>query len=70
MTGDDNPQQQGMGWFNMGGMNMGGINIEDLMGGFGGFNMGGGQRRGGGQQRGGQKATYTFSFNGGEGMRF
>ena len=73
LTGDDNPQQQGMGGggFNMGGM---GINIEDLMGGFGfgGGGFGGGQQRRGGQQRGGQRggATYTFTFNGGDGMRF
>ncbi len=48
-------------------MNMGGgfgMNIQDLFAGMGGM---GGM---GGQRQGGQRATYTFTFGGGEGMRF
>ena len=72
MTGDDNPQaQMGGGGFGHGGF---GINMEDIMAGFGGFGGGGfgghhGGQRGGRQQRRGG-ATYTFTFGGGDGMRF
>ena len=50
----------------------GGINIEDLMrqGFFGGHPGGhpGGHHQGG--QQGQRRQTYSFSFDGGEGMRF
>ncbi len=77
MTGEDDPQQQQFqqgGGFpgGFGGFGGGGINIEDLMrSGFFGGHPGGhpGGHQGGrqGQQR---QRTYTFSFGGGNGMRF
>lgn len=71
LTGDDNPQQQ---QFQQGGGfpgGFGGINIEDLMrqGFFGGHPGGHHGGHPGGQQRD-RKQTYTFSFGGGNGMRF
>ena len=83
LTGDDNPQAQQFqqGGFGGGfpGGGFGGINIEDLMRqgffGGGGFPGGhqqqghpGGQRRQQQQQQQGRQ--YTFSFGGGEGVRF
>jgi len=76
MTGDDDPQAQQNQGFPGGGFGFpgGGINIEDLM--RGGFFGGGGGFPGGGHhhqqhQEGGQRQrTYTFSFGGGQGMRF
>ena len=74
MTGDDNPQaQQQGGGFPGGGFGFpgGGINIEDLMrGGF--FGHPGGHPGGhhGGQGGGRKRTTYSFSFGGGDGMRF
>lgn len=48
------------------------MNVEDLLRNFGFGGMGGmggmGGGFGNGQQRG--RTTYTFSFNGGKGMRF
>ena len=78
MTGDENPNQQqfhnGGGFGHPGGFGGFGINIEDLMrGGFFGHpggHPGQGQRQQGQQRRGGGRTTYTFSYGGGEGMRF
>ena len=79
MTGTDDPQaqqQQGFGGGGFGGGGFGGgfggggfggLDIEDLMRqGF--FQQGGQQQRGGGGGGGGQR--HTFSFGGGEGIRF
>ena len=76
-------QQHGFGGgFPGGGFGFEGINIEDLMnqGFFGGGHHGGHQQHGHhghhdhhGHQGGGRRqrqATYTFSFGGGDGMRF
>lgn len=77
MTGDDNPQaQQGYGGgFPGGGFgfgDFGGINIEDLMrqGFFHQGHPGGQQGRGGQGKRQRGHTTYTFSFGGGDGIRF
>ena len=81
MTGDEDPQQQQFqqrgGGFPGGGFGFpgGGINIEDLMRGFGGFQGGHQQQRHpGGRQQHQQRqpggARYTFSFGGGEGVRY
>lgn len=74
MTGDDNPQAQqqgGPGWgFPNGGF---GINIEDLIrsGAFGGFQQHGHPGGQGGQRRRQQQQQhFSFSFGGGDGMRF
>lgn len=83
LTGDEDPQQQQFqqrgggfpGGFGFPGGGFGGINIEDLMrGGFFGGHPGGhpgaGQRQQQQRQQKGGRATYSFSFGGGEGMRF
>lgn len=84
LTGDEDPQQQQFqqrgggfpgGGFGFPGGGFGGINIEDLMrGGFFGGHPGGhpgaGQRQQQQRQQRGGRATYSFSFGGGEGMRF
>ncbi len=72
LTGDEDPNAQQQGANGFGGFGGGGfgINIQDLMrqgfGGFGGHPGQGGQKK----QQQGRRTTYSFSYGGGNGMRF